>query len=58
MIADAETLEDIVARLRHEIRLSERGNVRIYRLCGHCEASSLGIGNFADTDGDGPALIL
>jgi CRISPR-associated protein Cas2 len=57
-ILDTANLDTLVGRLRYELRATERGNVRIYRLCGHCETASLGLGEFVETDGDGPALIL
>ena len=51
-------VEELVQRLQRELEGTERGNVRIYRLCGNCEASSLGIGEVKRLEDPRKALIL
>lgn len=50
--------EELMARLERELRGTERGNVRIYRLCANCEANCLGIGAVKVVEDGGKALIL
>jgi CRISPR-associated protein Cas2 len=57
-ILDPADLDNLIARLQHELRTTDGGNLRIYRLCGHCESASLGLGEVKETDQDGSALIL
>ncbi|RMH21895.1 MAG: CRISPR-associated endonuclease Cas2 [Acidobacteria bacterium] len=50
-------VEILLAKLRRALPEPEAGNVRIYRLCAHCEAAALGLGDVEQPD-EGPAIIL
>jgi CRISPR-associated protein Cas2 len=50
--------EELLMRIERELRGTERGNVRIYRLCADCEAKCLGIGAVKVVENPGKALIL
>lgn len=41
---DERKLEQLSERIRDEITGSERGNVRVYRICGRCESRAFGLG--------------
>jgi CRISPR-associated protein Cas2 len=50
--------EELMVKIERELRGTERGNVRIYRLCANCEAHCLGIGAVKVVEDGGKALIL
>ncbi|HJQ32777.1 MAG TPA: CRISPR-associated endonuclease Cas2 [Pyrinomonadaceae bacterium] len=43
-------LDELVSRLREELKRPESGQIRVYRVCGSCMQASFGIGDIKSVD--------
>lgn len=54
---DPDAVEALMGRLEVELRRSDGGGVRFYRLCELCQSAAMGIGRLEGPDDEG-ALIF
>lgn len=54
---DEKLLGELVARLQTELKPSDDGQLRVYRVCGNCLQASFGIGRIKPVDRDSCFIV-